>query len=150
MLVTSRAPISAKDPVRLRVAQQDPYFLLQTLHTCMDRHLHTYVLIYHTVRIQKQALCIFHILFKTFLFYEYLCARVYFNLPRICSTAGGQERAQDPPDRVSQLTAAGNQTKALWRAASILTQCTISPAWVFTHFSRLSKVKCAVTWRTSS
>lgn len=101
----------------------------------MDRHLHTYVLVYHTVHIQKQALCIFHILFKTFLFYEYLCARVYLSLSHICCTAGGQERAQDPLDPVSQLTAAGNQTKALWGAASILTARYLSNVGLYTFFT---------------
>lgn len=101
----------------------------------MDRHLHTHVLVYHTVYIKKQALCIFHILFRTFLFYEYLCVRVYLSLPRVCSTAGGQERAQDPLDPVSQLTAAGNQTKALWGVASILTARHLSSLGLYTFFT---------------
>lgn len=111
----------------------------------MNRHLHIYVLIYHTVHIQEQASCIFHILFKTFLFYEYLRARVYLSLPCVCSTAGGQERTQDLRDPVSQLTAAGNQTEALWGAASILMQHPVSSLGLYTFLTFVrGEIRCYV------
>ena len=147
MLVSSRAPVSAKE-IRLGVAQQDSYFLLRTLLSAWT-DICTHMCSYTTQCTFKNRPHVFSTFFLRLCYFVNICVPECKSLPRVCSTAGGQERAQDPRDHVSQLTAAGNQTKALWEQQASLPS-TLSPAWVFTHFSRLSEVKYAVMWRASS
>lgn len=133
MQVSSRAPVSAKE-IRLGVAQQDSYFLLRTLLSAWT-DICTHMCSYTTQCTFKNRPHVFSTFFLRLCYFMNICVPECKSLPRVCSTAGGQERAQDPRDHVSQLTAAGNQTKALWGAASILTQRPLSSLGLYTFLT---------------